>query len=82
MCCTAARRLEPEFFSALPLYDCGGGRGAGEIAQRARLVDCMDKVDWVDSMDALMPFVGVHFSNELVDAFPGACGPLERRRMV
>ncbi|MEY2539540.1 MAG: hypothetical protein QOG67_3280 [Verrucomicrobiota bacterium] len=29
-----------------------------------------DKVDWCDSLDALDPFTGIHFSNELLDAMP------------
>jgi SAM-dependent MidA family methyltransferase len=29
-----------------------------------------DKVEWRDSIDALEPFIGVHFSNELLDAMP------------
>ena len=28
------------------------------------------RVDWVESLAELPPFVGVHFSNELLDAFP------------
>jgi SAM-dependent MidA family methyltransferase len=29
-----------------------------------------DKVEWRDSIDALKPFTGAHFSNELLDAMP------------
>jgi len=28
------------------------------------------KIDWVDSLENLEPFEGIHFSNELIDAFP------------
>jgi SAM-dependent MidA family methyltransferase len=27
-------------------------------------------IEWVDSVDALEPFMGIHYSNELLDAFP------------
>lgn len=36
--------------------------------QRKRLAGC--PVDWRASINELQPFVGVHFSNELIDAFP------------
>jgi SAM-dependent MidA family methyltransferase len=29
-----------------------------------------DKVEWVQSLESMKPFDGVHFSNELIDAFP------------
>jgi SAM-dependent MidA family methyltransferase len=29
-----------------------------------------DKVEWVHSLEKLKPFEGIHFSNELIDAFP------------
>lgn len=38
--------------------------------QRARLAKFGEKVRWYESLDALPPFTGVHFSNELPDAFP------------
>ncbi len=28
------------------------------------------KIDWVDALESMEPFEGVHFSNELIDAFP------------
>jgi SAM-dependent MidA family methyltransferase len=36
--------------------------------QRARLKDW--PVEWADSVETLAPFTGIHFSNELLDAFP------------
>jgi SAM-dependent MidA family methyltransferase len=36
--------------------------------QQARLKDW--PVEWVDSAGTLEPFMGIHFSNELLDAFP------------
>ena len=38
--------------------------------QRKRLSEFGGNVVWCDSLDALAPFTGVHFSNELPDAFP------------
>ncbi len=38
--------------------------------QRARLAEFGGNVVWCESLDALAPFTGVHFSNELPDAFP------------
>jgi SAM-dependent MidA family methyltransferase len=59
----------PDFFAALryciiepfaPLRD----------RQRERLAQFGDKVVWRHSIEALEPFVGIHFSNELLDSFP------------
>lgn len=38
--------------------------------QEKSLRDFSEKVAWSDSVAALAPFCGVHFSNELLDAFP------------
>ena len=38
--------------------------------QHERLAKFAGKVEWCESLDALAPFSGVHFSNELPDAFP------------
>lgn len=40
-----------------------------ENRQRAML-GAFENVEWRDSLDALEPFTGVHFSNELLDAMP------------
>ena len=29
-----------------------------------------EKVEWVGALENMKPFEGVHFSNELIDAFP------------
>jgi len=59
----------PDFFAALryciiepfaPLRD----------RQRERLAQFGDKVVWRHSIEAIKPFVGIHFSNELLDSFP------------
>jgi SAM-dependent MidA family methyltransferase len=41
-----------------------------QARQRQTLAEFRDKVIWRDSVDALEPFVGIHFSNELLDSFP------------
>jgi SAM-dependent MidA family methyltransferase len=38
--------------------------------QAQTLADFGEKVDWCESLEQLEPFTGVHFSNELLDAFP------------
>ena len=38
--------------------------------RRSSLQSFRDKIQWRDSIDALEPFTGVHFSNELLDAAP------------
>src|SRR5207237_9878762 len=38
--------------------------------RRSSLQSFRDKIQWRDSIDALEPFSGVHFSNELLDAAP------------
>lgn len=38
--------------------------------QRERLASFRDKIRWIESIEELEPFVGIHFSNELFDAFP------------
>src|SRR4051812_32546366 len=38
--------------------------------QEQCLADFIDCVAWESSLDAIEPFVGVHFSNELLDAMP------------
>lgn len=39
-------------------------------AQRTTLAGHADRVRWVESLAALPPFAGVHFTNEYVDALP------------
>ena len=38
--------------------------------RRSSLQSFRDRIEWRDSIDALEPFTGVHFSNELLDAAP------------
>ncbi len=38
--------------------------------QVKRLAPYGGKIDWVDSLENMEPFEGIHFSNELIDAFP------------
>jgi SAM-dependent MidA family methyltransferase len=38
--------------------------------QAQRLAEFGDKIEWRDSVESLQPFVGIHFSNELLDALP------------
>jgi SAM-dependent MidA family methyltransferase len=63
------RDISPEMFMALRyriiepfprLRDC----------QSEVLAEFRDKVDWCESIEALEPFVGLHFNNELLDALP------------
>jgi SAM-dependent MidA family methyltransferase len=39
-------------------------------AQQTGLSEFNRRVDWSDSLEAIEPFIGVHFSNELLDAMP------------
>ena len=41
-----------------------------ETRQKATLESCRPKIEWVESIEQLEPFIGVHFSNELIDAMP------------
>lgn len=38
--------------------------------QAGRLQSCVRKIHWHESLEALPRFVGIHFSNELIDALP------------
>jgi SAM-dependent MidA family methyltransferase len=72
------RDHSPDFFSPLQ-YRVVEPFGVLQDRQARRLADFGDKIKWCDSVDALEPFVGVHFSNELLDAMPvhlvvGKCG--------
>jgi SAM-dependent MidA family methyltransferase len=61
-----ARRSEPEFFAALR-YRIVEPFPILQERQQRTLESFRSKIEWRDS---LRPFVGVHFSNELLDAFP------------
>lgn len=64
-----ARELEPAFFEAVR-YTIAELLPAQEARQRERLAGFAEKLSWVGTPAALAPFEGVHFSNELIDAFP------------
>lgn len=65
--CTALRGQAPECFAALRYRIVEPSERLAAL-QRERLAGL--PVVWVSSLEALPRFVGVHFSNELVDAFP------------
>ena len=63
------REKSPELFSALRYrivepFDVLRDRQTQTLSQFG------DKIEWRHSIDALEPFVGIHFSNELFDAMP------------
>ncbi len=41
-----------------------------EQRQREKLETFGERVEWIDSVEEMAPFSGVHFSNELLDAMP------------
>ncbi|MEI8234019.1 MAG: SAM-dependent methyltransferase [Verrucomicrobiota bacterium] len=59
----------PEFAAAL-CYRLVEPFPANAARQRERLAGAAGRVTWHASLEALPRFTGVHFSNELVDAFP------------
>jgi len=62
----SAQKRAPEFFAALRYRIVEPFPVLQECQQRT-LEQFRSKVEWLDS---LQPFVGVHFSNELLDAMP------------
>ena len=65
----AAGEKAPEFFSALR-YRIIEPFPVLRERQAKALSSFEAKVEWRDSLENLEPFVGVHFSNELLDALP------------
>jgi SAM-dependent MidA family methyltransferase len=65
----AAHKNWPEFFSALR-YRIIEPFSVLRKRQAETLSPFEGKVQWRDSLENLEPFVGVHFSNELLDALP------------
>jgi SAM-dependent MidA family methyltransferase len=59
----------PDFFAALR-YCVIEPFPVLEARQRERLRDFTGKVTWRKSISDLKPFIGVHFSNELLDSMP------------
>ena len=66
---SAARADHPDFFAALH-YRIVEPFPILQQRQAAQLQDFTGKVSWHPSLAAMPPFCGVHFSNELLDAFP------------
>jgi SAM-dependent MidA family methyltransferase len=64
-----ARKRWPEFFAALR-YRIVEPFPILQDRQSQTLAEYEGKIEWRDSIDALEPFTGVHFSNELLDAMP------------
>ncbi|HEV7405616.1 MAG TPA: SAM-dependent methyltransferase [Chthoniobacteraceae bacterium] len=64
-----ARALEPGFFEAVR-YTIIEPIPAQAERQRTRLSSLAEKLTWFETLTSLPPFEGVHFSNELLDAFP------------
>jgi SAM-dependent MidA family methyltransferase len=65
----SARKRWPDFFAALR-YRIVEPFPILQDRQLQTLAGFEDKIEWRDSIDALEPFIGVHFSNELLDAMP------------
>ena len=65
----SARKRWPDFSAAL-CYRIIEPFPILQDRQLQTLTGFEDKVEWRDSIDALEPFSGVHFSNELLDAMP------------
>jgi SAM-dependent MidA family methyltransferase len=64
-----ARKSRPDFFAALR-YRIIEQFPVLQDRQSETLAKFEDKIEWCASIDALEPFIGVHFSNELLDAMP------------
>ncbi len=65
----AARADRPQFFEALH-YRIVEPFPILQQRQQEILVPFDEKIQWRKSTDELEPFVGAHFSNELIDAMP------------
>lgn len=65
----SARKSWPDFFAALR-YRIIEPFPVLQDRQSETLAEFEGKIEWRESIDALEPFAGVHFSNELLDAAP------------
>jgi len=65
----SARNGYPEFFAAL-CYRIIEPFPILQDRQARALAEFGGKIEWRSSIDALEPFTGVHFSNELLDSMP------------
>ncbi len=66
---TALRAQSPSCFAATR-YAIIEPSAFLRAAQNETLIGFADRVRWFPTLDMLPPFTGVHFSNELPDAFP------------
>jgi SAM-dependent MidA family methyltransferase len=64
-----SREAEGDFYGALR-YEVVEGLEVLKGRQRERLGEFAGKVTWRNRLEELPRFTGVHFSNELLDAFP------------
>lgn len=64
-----SRREAPDFYEAVR-YEIVESLEVPRGRQLERLGEFLGKVTWRDGLEELPRFTGVHFSNELVDAFP------------
>jgi len=65
----AVNRSRPACFDAIH-YVIAEPFSVWRDQQQEKLASFRDKTRWVESINELEPFVGVHFSNELFDALP------------
>ena len=64
-----AQKSSPEFFEAVR-YEMVEPFPVLQDRQLQMLNDFGDRVRWKRSVDEIEPFVGIHFSNELIDSMP------------
>jgi SAM-dependent MidA family methyltransferase len=65
----SARKCWPDFFAALR-YRIVEPFPILQDRQSQTLAEFEDKIEWRASINSLDPFIGVHFSNELLDSMP------------
>ncbi len=66
---TAARSDSPDLFEKLR-YQIIEPFAILQARQSERLREFEEKVSWAKSLSEIDPFVGIHFSNELIDSMP------------
>jgi SAM-dependent MidA family methyltransferase len=66
---TEVRSQMPKFFAAID-YCIVEPFQVLRAQQVGKLSEFAQQVSWLESLDALEPFCGIHFSNELLDAMP------------
>jgi len=64
-----SRQEAPEFFETIR-YEIVESLQVLRMEQRERLGEFAEKIKWRDGLEEAPRFSGVHFSNELIDAFP------------